>query len=177
MKKLKQLLYGADAVYMGTSNLSLRSRVTVDDDELIKTVEYAHSINKKVYVALNIYARDNMYLEIEDQIKILKKAKVDAFIISDGGIVEMAKNLAPEIPIHISTQANITSYHTSNFWKKNGAERVILARELNKKEIKDSIKYEDLTEKQMQDIATKLLQNKGFEKLSTIFESLIPQSY
>ena len=136
--------YGADAVYMGTSKLSLRSRVTVDDDELIKTVEYAHSINKKVYVALNIYARDNMYLEIEDQIKILKKAKVDAFIISDGGIVEMAKNLAPKIPIHISTQANITSYHTSNFWKKNGAERVILARELNKKEIKEIKENTDL---------------------------------
>ena len=63
--------YGADAVYMGTSNLSLRSRVTVDDDELIKTIEYAHSINKKVYAALNIYARDNMYEEIENQINIL----------------------------------------------------------------------------------------------------------
>ena len=124
--------YGADAVYMGTSNLSLRSRVTVDDDELIKTIEYAHSINKKVYAALNIYARDNMYEEIENQINILKKAKVDALIISDGGIVEMARTLAPGIPIHISTQANVTSYHTSNFWKKNGAERIILARELNK---------------------------------------------
>ena len=128
--------YGADAVYMGTSNLSLRSRVTVDDDELIKTIEYAHSINKKVYAALNIYARDNMYIEIENQINILKKAKVDALIISDGGIVEMAKKLAPEIPIHISTQANVTSYHTGNFWKKNGAKRIILARELNKEEIK-----------------------------------------
>ena len=129
-------LYGADSVYMGTSNLSLRSRVDVDDDELLKTIEYAHSINKKVYVALNIYARDNMYAEIENQINILKKAKVDAFIISDGGIVEMARDLAPEIPIHISTQANITSYHTSNFWQKNGAQRVILARELDKEEIR-----------------------------------------
>ena len=129
--------YGADAVYMGTSNLSLRSRVKVDDNELAKTIEYAHSINKKVYAALNIYARDNMYLEIEKQINILKQIKVDGLIISDGGIVEIAKELAPEIPIHISTQANITSYHTSKFWQKNGAQRVILARELNKKEIKD----------------------------------------
>lgn len=136
--------YGADAVYMGTSNLSLRSRVTVDDDELIKTIEYAHSINKKVYAALNIYARDNMYEEIENQINILKKAKVDALIISDGGIVEMARTLAPEIPIHISTQANVTSYHTSNFWKKNGAERIILARELNKEEIKEIKNNTDL---------------------------------
>ena len=129
-------LYGADAVYMGTSNLSLRSRVYVDDDELLKTIEYAHSINKKVYTALNIYARDNMYDEIEKQIEILKDAKVDGLIISDGGIVEIAKRIAPEIPIHISTQANITSYHTSNFWQKNGAQRVILARELDKEEIR-----------------------------------------
>ena len=136
--------YGADAVYMGTANLSLRSRVTVNDEELIKTIEYAHSIGKKVYAALNIYARDNMYKEIENQIMVLKKAKVDAFIISDGGIVEMARTLAPKIPIHISTQANITSYHTSNFWKKNGAKRVILARELNKEEIKEIKNNTDL---------------------------------
>ena len=129
-------LYGADAAYMGTSKLSLRSRVDVDDDELLKTIEYAHSINKKVYTALNIYARDNMYDEIEKQIEILKDAKVDGLIISDGGIVEIAKRIAPEIPIHISTQANITSYHTSNFWQKNGAQRVILARELDKEEIR-----------------------------------------
>ena len=129
-------LYGADAVYMGTSKLSLRTRVDVDDDELIKPIEYAHSIGKKLYVALNIYARDNMYEEIEKQRKILKDAKADAFIISDGGVVEMAKALAPEIPIHISTQANVTSYHTSKFWQKNGAKRVILARELCKDEIK-----------------------------------------
>ena len=129
-------LYGADAVYMGTSKLSLRSRVDVDDDEIIKTIKYAHSIGKKLYVALNIYARDNMYEEIEKQIKILRDANVDSFIISDGGIVEMANTLAPEIPIHISTQANITSYHASKFWQKNGAKRVILARELCKNEIK-----------------------------------------
>ena len=129
--------YGADAVYMGTSKLSLRSRVDVDDDELLKTIEYAHSINKKVYTALNIYARDNMYDEIKKQIEILKGARVDGLIISDGGIVEIAKKVAPEIPIHISTQANITSYHTSNFWQKNGAKRVILARELDKEEIRN----------------------------------------
>lgn len=137
-------LYGADAVYMGTAKLSLRSRVTVDDNELIKTIEYAHDINKKVYAALNIYARDNMYEEIEKQIVILKKSKVDGLIISDGGIVEMAKNIAPEIPVHISTQANVTSYHTSDFWRKNGAERIILARELNKNEIKDIKQNTDL---------------------------------
>ncbi|MBE5820328.1 MAG: U32 family peptidase [Clostridiales bacterium] len=136
-KAVTAFTYGADAVYMGTSKLSLRSRVEVENDELVKTIKYAHSIGKKVYVALNIYARDNMYEDIKEQLQILEEIKVDGAIISDGGIVEMAKKYAPNLPIHISTQANIVSYHTSNFWYKNGAKRVILARELNKKEIKE----------------------------------------
>ena len=129
--------YGADAIYVGTSNLSLRTRVDMDDNELAKIIEYAHNINKKVYVALNIYARDNMYEEIEKQVKILDKIKADAVIVSDGGVVETVKKIAPNLEIHISTQANTVSYHTCNFWYNNGAKRIILARELNKNEIKD----------------------------------------
>ncbi|MGN1311302.1 MAG: U32 family peptidase [Clostridia bacterium] len=131
--------YGADAIYVGTSNLSLRTRVDIDDNELAKIIEYAHSINKKVYVALNIYARDNMYDEVKEQIKILNKIKADAVIVSDGGVVETVKEVAPNLEIHISTQANTVSYHTCKFWYNNGAKRVILARELNKEEIKDII--------------------------------------
>ena len=129
--------YGADAIYVGTSNLSLRTRVDMNDDELAKIIEYAHSINKKVYVALNIYARDNMYEEIKKQVKILDEIKADAVIVSDGGVVETVKEVAPDLEIHISTQANTVSYHTCKFWYNNGAKRVILARELNKEEIKD----------------------------------------
>ena len=130
-------LYGADAVYMGTSNLSLRSRVTVDDDELLKTIEYAHSINKKVYTALNIYARDYMYEEVKKQAQILNKAKVDGIIVSDGGVLEILKEYAPDVELHISTQTNIVGYHAGNFWYKNGAKRIVIARELNKEEIKE----------------------------------------
>ena len=133
-------LYGADAIYVGTSNLSLRTRVDMDDNELKKIIDYAHSINKKVYVALNIYARDNMYDEIEKQVKILDEIKADAVIVSDGGVVDAVKSIAPNLEIHISTQANTVSYHTSNFWYRNGAKRIILARELNKKEIEEIIK-------------------------------------
>ena len=129
--------YGADAIYVGTSNLSLRTRVDMNDDKLAKIIEYAHSINKKVYVALNIYARDNMYEEIKKQVKILNEIKADAVIVSDGGVVETVKEVAPNLEIHISTQANTVSYHTCKFWYNNGAKRVILARELNKEEIKD----------------------------------------
>ena len=133
-------LYGADAVYMGTSKLSLRSRVDTNEDELIKTIEYAHSINKKVYAALNIYARDNMYEEVKKQAQILNEAKVDGIIVSDGGVLEALKEYAPDVDLHISTQSNIVGYHAGNFWYKNGAKRIVLARELNKEEIKDLMK-------------------------------------
>lgn len=132
-------LYGADAVYMGTSSLSLRSRVQVDDDELEKTISYAHSIGKKVYAAVNIYAFDNKYDEVIKQAKRLNEINVDGAIISDGGIVEIFKKYAPNVDIHISTQANIVSYHNANFWHNNGAKRVILGRELNKEQIKEII--------------------------------------
>ena len=132
--------YGADSIYCGTSKLSLRSRVEIDDKALEKIIEYAHTINKKVYVPLNIYARDNMYNDVKEQIKMLDKIKVDGIIVSDGGIVEAVKELAPNLPIHISTQANTVSYHTSRFWYNNGAKRIILARELNKEEIREIIK-------------------------------------
>ena len=130
-------LYGADAVYCGTGTLSLRSRAEVDNDELAKTIEYAHSIGKKVYAAINIYAWDSYYEEINKQAKMLNNLKVDAIIASDGGVMEILKQYAPDVDIHVSTQANIVSYHTANFWHKNGASRVILGRELNKVQIKE----------------------------------------
>ena len=130
-------MYGADAVYAGTSKLSLRSRAELNDDTLEETIKYAHSIGKKVYVALNIYANDSDYEEIENQIEILKRVKADAIIASDPGIIMLIKERAPEIDIHISTQANTVSLHTAEFWRNFGAKRVILARELSK----DRIKY------------------------------------
>lgn len=130
-------LYGADAVYCGTGTLSLRSRAEVDNDELAKTIKYAHSIGKKVYAAINIYAWDSYYEEIKKQAKMLNNLKVDAIIASDGGVMEILKQYAPDVDIHVSTQANIVSYHTANFWHKNGASRVILGRELNKEQIRE----------------------------------------
>ena len=133
-------LYGADAVYAGTSSLSLRTRAEMQDNDLEKTINYAHSIGKKVYTAINIYAWDENYEEIVNQARMLEKLKVDAVIVADGGIIEIIKKEAPSIEIHISTQANIVSAHTANFWYKNGAKRVILGRELNKKQIKEIVR-------------------------------------
>lgn len=132
-------LYGADAVYCGTGALSLRSRAEVDNDELAKTIKYAHSIGKKVYTTINIYAPDNMYDDIKSQVEMLNKLAVDAVIVSDGGVVDMIHEIAPDIPIHISTQANTLSSHTAKFWYKNGASRVILSREMNKEQIRELI--------------------------------------
>ena len=89
-------MYGADAVYAGTAKLSLRSRAELNDDSLEETMKYAHSIGKKVYVALNIYASDLDYEEIENQINILKKVKADAIIASDPGVILKIKEY--EIP-------------------------------------------------------------------------------
>ena len=128
-------MYGADAVYAGTAKLSLRSRAELNDDSLEETIKYAHSIGKKVYVALNIYANDKDYGEIEEQILRLKEVKADAIIASDPGVIMQIRKLAPEIDIHISTQANTVSLHSAMFWREFGAKRVILSRELSKEQI------------------------------------------
>ncbi len=129
-------MYGADAVYCGTASLSLRSRAEVNDDDLANTIKYAHSIGKKVYAAINIYAWDETYEEIKKQARMLNELKVDGIIASDGGVIEILHKEAPDIEIHISTQANVVSAHDAMFWYKNGAKRIILARELSKEQIK-----------------------------------------
>ncbi len=128
-------LYGADAIYCGTSSLSLRTRADMKNDDLIKTIQYAHEKGKKVYVTINIFAWDDKYEEIIHMAKTLEEIKPDAVIVADGGVMEVIKQYAPSIPIHISTQANIVSLHAANFWYQNGAKRMILARELNKEQI------------------------------------------
>lgn len=129
-------MYGADAVYAGTSKLSLRTRAEMNSDTLKETIEYAHSIGKKVYVALNIYAQDEDYEEIEREVKRLDKIGADAIIASDIGVIEKIKEISPNMEIHISTQANTVSLHSAVVWHKYGAKRVILARELSKEKIK-----------------------------------------
>ena len=129
-------LYGADAVYCGTSSLSLRTRADMKDDDLEKTIEYAHKIGKKVYVTLNIFAWDEKYKEIIDMAKRLEISKPDGIIASDVGVIETLKKYAPSVPINVSTQANIISLEDCKFWYKYGAKRVIMAREMNKEQLK-----------------------------------------
>ena len=119
-------LYGADAIYCGTSSLSLRTRADMDNNNLADTIKYAHSLNKKVYVTLNIFAHDEKYDEIIEQVKMLAQIEPDGIIVADGGVMEVVKQYAPKIPVHMSTQSNIVSMHACDFWFKNGAKRMII---------------------------------------------------
>ncbi len=137
-EKLKfALSYGADAVYAGGRDFSLRQfSKNFTDDELLRAIEYTHNMGKKLYVTVNIYARNYDFDRLE---KFLRKldGHADAFIISDPGIVLLAKEIAPNTPIHISTQANTTNFMAVRFWERQGIKRINLARELSKEEIEE----------------------------------------
>ncbi len=137
-KLLTALHFGADAVYVGGKNFSLRTFAdNFTPEELKKAIEYAHSLGKKVYVTANIFAKNADFGLLEDYLKSLEGLQADAAIISDPGVIYMAKKVAPRLPIHLSTQANTTNKYAVKFWQEQGVERVILARELSLKEIAD----------------------------------------
>lgn len=125
--------YGADAVYLGVVDFSLRamrkgSLITMDN--LKQAVDLAHSLGAKAYVTINIFAFNNDIKQLEASLDRFKDAKPDAFIISDYGILNLIKRNIPEVPLHISTQTNTLNYESVKFWRDLGASRVILAREL-----------------------------------------------
>lgn len=136
-EKLKTALYfGADAVYLGGKNFSLRAFAdNFTETELAEAVAFAHSLQKKVYVTANIYARNADFVMLEDYFRFLESTHVDGVIISDSGVVYVCKKVAPSLPIHLSTQANTTNKYAVKFWREQGVSRTILARELPLKEI------------------------------------------
>lgn len=129
--------YGADAVYLAGKNFSLRNfSGNFTDDELVQAVNFAHQKNVKVYVACNIYSRTQEQKKIESFLNLIGKAAPDAVIISDPGIIKMAREIIPHIDIHLSTQANTTNISAAQFWQSLGVKRVNLARELSLDEIR-----------------------------------------
>ncbi len=137
-KFLTALHFGADAVYVGGKNFSLRTFAdNFTADELAAAVSFAHEKGKKVYVTANIFARNPDFVRLEEYFRFLQDIKADAAIISDPGVVYLAKKVAPELPIHLSTQANTTNKYAVKFWQEQGISRVILARELSLDEIRD----------------------------------------
>ena len=141
MEKLKiALLYGADAVYLGGVNYSLRANAknfTLDD--IKEACEFAHNLGKKIYVTVNIVFHNEDTVGLVEYLKNLAKYHVDGIIVSDPLVINIVKENKIELPIHISTQYSSVNYETVNFWKKIGVERVVLGREVSRDEIKEII--------------------------------------
>jgi len=138
LKMKTAFFYGADAVYLGIPDFSLRVRINDFNLKTLQTgVEYAHKLKKKVYVTVNIFAHNQHFKKLPAYLKRLKELKVDALIISDPGIISLVKRVWPSAEIHLSTQANCTNLEAVKFWAKQGVKRIILGREVTLKEIKE----------------------------------------
>ena len=130
--------YGADAVYIGGEMYGLRAKAkNFSAEDMKKGIEYAHKRGKKVYVTANITAHNRDLEGVRTYFRELKEIRPDALIISDPGVFTIAREVCPEIDIHISTQSNNVNYMTFRFWKDQGATRVVTARELSLEEIGD----------------------------------------
>lgn len=143
LERLKiALTYGADAVYIGGA-FNLRANTPNFTMENLKEgIEYAHKLNKKVYVTVNIAMHNKEYEKIEDYLKELKKIHADAIIISDPAIIELAKQIG--LPIHLSTQSSTLNKKAVKYYKEEGIERIVLARECTKEDIKDIKENSDI---------------------------------
>ena len=131
------VMFGADAVYIGGEAFGLRAKAkNFSLEEMKEGVEFAHAHDVKVYVTANILAHNKDLDGAREYFEELKQVGMDALIISDPGMFTIAKEVLPDVDIHISTQANNTNYATFNFWYKMGARRVVTARELSLEEIK-----------------------------------------
>ena len=131
-EKLKYAIkYGADAVYCGVPDVSMRARVnTFTEKDLLEAAEFVHAEGKEIFVTLNIYAHDYHLAKIEKHLKFLKKIDVDGVIVADPGVIMLVKKHLPKVAIHLSTQANTTNWQAAKFWYDLGVTRVVLAREV-----------------------------------------------
>lgn len=132
------VVFGADAVYMGGEAFGLRAKAhNFSLEEMKKGCEFAHERGVKVYVTANILAHNRDLKGVEEYFEELKGVGIDALIISDPGVFDIARRVLPEMDVHISTQANNTNYGTYLFWHRMGAKRVVAARELSFGELKE----------------------------------------
>ena len=145
LKRLKiALKYGADAVYIGGPLLNLRANaINFTFDEIKKGVKYAHNLNKKVYVTVNIVLHNEELQELEEYLKKLEDCKIDAIIVSDPTIVKEALEKT-NLEVHLSTQASTLNIEACKFWKQQGVSRIVLGRECSKEEIIEIIDNVDI---------------------------------
>lgn len=146
LAKLKTaLLYGADAVFVGGKNFSLRAKASnFSDEDLIEGVNFAHSLNKKIHVTVNVIPEDNEFDRIKEYVRFLARIGVDAVIVSSISIMKFIKDENLPIEIHISTQCSSSNSLSVDFYKSLGASRVVLGRECSIKDISTIIKKTDL---------------------------------
>ena len=136
LRKLKvAILYGADAVYLGTPDLSLRTKSQFSLEDVIEGVEFCHAHGKRAYLTLNLFSHNKDIPKLDEYIDTVRKVKPDGLIIADPGVFEYVHERAPELPLHISTQSNVSSWLSVKFWEKQGAELVVLAREVSFNEL------------------------------------------
>ena len=138
MDKLKMaLLYGADAVYLGGKSFGLRAfSDNFSLEEMEEAVRYAHGLGKKVHVTVNIFPHNADLKGLPEYLTSLRDIHVDAVLIADPGIFSLARQIVPDLPVHISTQANVTNWASAKFWHDAGAKRVVMAREVSLKDVK-----------------------------------------
>lgn len=139
LEKLKTAIdFGADAVYLGGSKLNLRAFAdNFTNEEIIEGVKYAHDRDRKVYVVVNVFPHNSDLVGAEEYLRNLEKCNVDAILASDPSIISIAKEVIPNMEIHLSTQANNVNWRAAKFWHEMGVKRVVLARELSLNEIKE----------------------------------------
>ena len=139
LEKLKiAIIYGADAVYFGGEMFSLRAGAgNLSIDEMKEGIRFAHERGKRCYLTINIFAHNEDIGPLTDYLEQIKNIGIDAFIVSDPGIVDLIQEIIPDAEIHLSTQANMTNFRTARFWHKMGVKRLVLARELTFTEIKE----------------------------------------
>lgn len=139
LEKLKTaIIYGADAVYFGGELFSLRAGAgNLSVEEIKEAMEFIHAHGKKGYLTINIYAHNEDIEPLKAYLHTIADIPIDAFIVSDPGIIMLIKEIIPGAEIHLSTQANTTNYLTANFWVSQGVKRIVSAREMSLKELKE----------------------------------------
>lgn len=132
LEKLKTaILYGADAIYMGTPDMSLRTKSEFTLEEVVEGINFAHSYGKRVYLTLNLFSHNKDIDKLPKYVETVRKVKPDGLIVADPGVFMFVKEAAPELELHVSTQANVCSWQSVKFWEKQGAKLCVLGREVS----------------------------------------------
>lgn len=132
LRKLKMaVLYGADAVYLGTPDMSLRTKSEFSLPDVLEGVAFAHAHGKRVYLTLNLFAHNDDIAKLDEYLDTVRTVSPDGLIVADPGVFQYVRQQAPDIPLHVSTQANVTSWLGVKFWADQGADLVVLAREVS----------------------------------------------